>query len=94
MPVTGRMHQIRVHLSHKGYPIVGDPTYGGEDFYLSSYKRNYNLGKFDEEQPLIKRVALHAFAIQFEGLDGKEITVETKYPKDFRVLLKQMEKNS
>lgn len=29
--VTGRMHQLRVHLSHKGWPIVGDPTYGRAD---------------------------------------------------------------
>lgn len=30
-PITGRTHQIRVHCSYSGYPIVGDPFYGGED---------------------------------------------------------------
>ena len=33
---TGRTHQIRVHLSHIGYPVVGDPTYGGRNRAIKS----------------------------------------------------------
>ena len=30
-PITGRTHQLRVHMQHLGHPIVGDPTYGRKD---------------------------------------------------------------
>lgn len=93
-PVTGRMHQIRIHLSSQGAPISGDEQYGGKPFYLSALKKTYNLKKDAEEQPLIKRVALHAQAISFELLNGEAVSVEAPYPKDFAVVLKQLEKLS
>ena len=92
-PVTGRTHQIRVHLASLHAPIVGDEQYGGTPFYLSSVKRNYNLKKDTEEQPLIKRVALHAQALEIELLQHKRVCIEAPYPKDFAVLLKQLAKN-
>ncbi len=92
-PITGRMHQIRVHLTSLGAPIVSDEQYGGHWFYLLSVKRNYQLKKDTEEQPLIKRVALHASALGFTGMDGQPLEVTAPYPKDFAVLLKQLDKN-
>jgi len=93
-PATGRMHQIRVHLAWAGTPIVADETYGGHPFYLSSIKSAYTLGKDREEKPLIRRLALHAKAIHFLDLHEKAIVAEAPYPKDFDVLLHQLEKNS
>ncbi len=92
-PVTGRTHQIRVHLSHVGAPIVGDLTYGGKLFYLSEIKHKYNLKKFTEEKPLMSRLALHAANLKFQLLQGKEQAFEAPYPKDFQVLIKQLNKN-
>jgi RluA family pseudouridine synthase len=91
-PVTGRMHQVRIHLAHLGAPITGDIEYGGRYFYLSSVKKNYKLGKFEDEKPLISRLALHAKSIRFDLPSGKKKTIESPYPKDFRVLLAQLEK--
>ncbi len=92
-PVTGRMHQIRIHLSAQNAPIAGDESYGGHPFYLSKIKRNYNLKKFTEEEPLIKRTALHAQALSFELLNAEKIAVEAPYPKDFRAVLNQLRKH-
>lgn len=93
-PITGRMHQIRVHLKLLNAPIVADEQYGGEQLYLSSLKRKFNLKQGTEERPLINRVALHAFALSFNLLDGTLIVIEAPYPKDFGVLVKQLDKNS
>lgn len=93
-PVTGRMHQIRIHLSSIGVPIVGDLQYHGTHLFLSELKPNYNLKKWTEEQPLIKRVALHALQLEFRGLDGQLVKGEAPYPKDFNVIVKQLDKHS
>jgi 23S rRNA pseudouridine955/2504/2580 synthase len=94
MPVTGRMHQIRVHLLCLKAPIVNDATYGGEPVFLSQIKRKFNLKEGTEELPLIQRVALHAHSLTFALLNGDEQQFVAPYPKDFDVLVKQLEKFS
>lgn len=92
-PVTGRMHQIRIHLSCLKMPIVNDPQYGGAPIYLSEIKRKFNLKQDSEELPLIQRVALHAYSLSFHLLNDELITVEAPYPKDIQALVRQLEKN-
>ncbi len=93
-PVTGRQHQIRLHLAYVETPIVGDMLYGGEDFFLSSLKKKFNLKEGETEQPFIKRFALHAARLGFSGLNGERIEVEAPYPKDFRVLVETLRQYS
>jgi 23S rRNA pseudouridine955/2504/2580 synthase len=93
-PVTGRMHQIRIHLSYLKAPIVSDVQYGGKMFYLSDIKKKFNLKKDTDEMPLINRVGLHAYALEFKLMNGEQIKVEAPYPKDFGVLIRQLEKNN
>ena len=91
-PVTGRTHQIRIHLAALEAPITGDELYGGRFIYLSQIKRRYNLKKGEEETPIMSRFALHARSIQFKDTSGKEWEFEADYPKDMKILLKQLSK--
>jgi len=93
-PITGRMHQIRVHLSLLSASITGDEMYGGKPFFLSSVKKGFNLKKFTDEQPLLKRMALHAYALEFENLAGVKEKITAPYPKDIQALVRQLELNS
>lgn len=91
MPVTGRLHQIRIHLASQNHPLAGDPLYGGHMPMLSKLKPKFKEGKWENEEPMIRRVALHAVSIHFE-LYGKEYHIEAPYPKDLAVFLKQLQK--
>ena len=91
-PVTGRMHQIRIHLATQRASIAGDEMYGGKPVFLSQIKRGYHLGKDQEELPIMKRFALHAKELTFKIADDTEVTVNAPYPKDFATLLKQLER--
>jgi 23S rRNA pseudouridine955/2504/2580 synthase len=93
MPFTGRLHQIRVHLADQGTPICGDEMYGGRPIFLSSFKRNFHLGKNKEERPLMSRVSLHAAALSFENTNGDKLTFKAPYPKDLQATLRQLTKN-
>ncbi len=65
-PKTGRTHQIRVHMKFINHPIVADSLYRG--------KRKETLG--------LTRTALHAYAIQFTDLDGKDVSVACELADD------------
>ena len=92
-PVTGRRHQIRVHLKAMGYPLVVDPLYGGEELLLSEFKRRYKLPRGGEEKPLLSRLSLHAYKLTFvHPITGQESTITAELAKDFRITLTALER--
>lgn len=92
--LTGRTHQIRVHMQHLGHPIVCDPYYGdGKPFLLSGIKKKFKLGKdVLDERPLLSRLGLHATYLQFSDANGQPVALTAPLPKDLRASLQQLEK--
>jgi 23S rRNA pseudouridine1911/1915/1917 synthase len=80
---TGRTHQIRVHLAHAGYPIVGDPVYGG--------RRRLPPGATPGLRAALEgfqRQALHAARLSFaHPRTGKRVSYDAPLPADFAGLL-------
>ena len=91
---TGRTHQIRVHMQSIGHPIVCDELYGdGQPFMLSNIKRKYRMSEKDEqEKPLLSRLALHAYRLEFIKEDGTEVIAEAPLPRDIAACVKQLNK--
>ena len=84
---TGRTHQIRVHLAHIGFPVVGDPLYAG--------RRRVPAGctpALAAELHAFRRQALHAARLRLEHpLTGRELAWEAPLPEDMQRLLAALE---
>ena len=84
--VTGRQHQIRVHLAEAGYPIVGDKIYAhGEDAFIEYCDEG--LTPELASRFVLPRHALHAARITVPHPDGGMITAEAPLPADMAALL-------
>jgi len=94
--LTGRTHQIRVHMKHLGHPIVCDPSYGdGKPVFISQIKSKFKLSQGElEERPILARLALHSAKLSFKGADGSMIELEAPLPKDLRATINQLSKQS
>lgn len=92
--ITGRQHQIRVHCSAVGHPLLVDTVYGTSDsFMVSSVKRRYHLAKNTEERPLIERQTLHAIRLEIDHpTSGERCHFEAPYPKDFAATVQVLRK--
>jgi len=92
-PLSGRTHQLRVHLAAAGAPILHDPFYGTPDapLLLSNFKRGYK-GR-EEEKPLISRLALHASELTLtHPVTRLPLTIRAPLPREFEVSLKYLRK--
>ena len=90
-PRTGRTHQIRVHLEHLGFPILGDPSYGRT---AQASWRRWVKARAESEQrvPVLDRQALHAHRITLRHpASGEEVTYEAPLPADLVDLLEVLE---
>ena len=80
---TGRTHQIRVHLSHIGHPIVGDSTYGGRKKFAPG-----SSGLVLKKIAGFKRQALHAAQLELtHPSTNKAISFESEIPSDMAILI-------
>jgi 23S rRNA pseudouridine1911/1915/1917 synthase len=85
-PKTGRTHQIRVHLAHAGYPIVGDKIYGpDENCYLEFIESDWTPSL--EAKLLLPRQALHSFRLSFD-FESRPYTFEAPLPADLQNFLR------
>jgi 23S rRNA pseudouridine1911/1915/1917 synthase len=87
--LTGRTHQIRVHLTHYGHPVVGDPEYGGRSKTIINQQSDVVV--FKKILSIINRQALHAHKLGFNHpRTGKYIEFTAPLPEDIANLLKYL----
>ena len=88
-PVTGRTHQIRVHMAHLGHALIGDPLYAGRQW------RNLDDARARTACRDFPRQALHAHRLAFvHPVTHKEVAFEAPIPTDILALLTVLRESS
>lgn len=82
MPLTGRTHQIRIHMAHIGHPLAVDTIYGKR-----TELKKRDIVSSGDETPVISRLTLHASRIVFNSPSGEKADVAAPLPEDFAELL-------
>lgn len=81
-PETGRQHQIRIHLHHRGFPLVGDKMYGPDPGFFDRFSKR-TLEPEAWVRLRLPRHALHAARVEFKHpLSGKQVSFESPLPED------------
>lgn len=81
-PKTGRTHQLRVHMSYVGHPIVGDAMYGGHPL------SEHGICGQGSHEPLFRHQALHAWKIEFRHpILEQRMQIEAAFPAPFRTMV-------
>lgn len=79
---TGRTHQVRVHMTHIGHPLIGDSTY-------SNRQKHHKIGP---NQSKFERQALHAALLGFiHPVTGEKLRFQSEMPADMQLLLSELE---
>ena len=79
IPLTGRQHQIRVHLYSIGHPIVGDPLYGVDNDFADRYLNKLVTEKERIEKTGAKRLMLHAYYLEFMFMNNKYVITSRNF---------------
>lgn len=89
-PLSGRTHQIRVHLSEKGFPIVGDSLYSGRGHRKMNHRMPEELQTMLEP---LEHPCLHARRLSFNHpVTGERVMFEAERPAIFGEILNLLEK--
>lgn len=87
-PKTGRTHQIRVHMTHLGYPILGDKLYGGKFPVSEHFLKTGRDLENDTSPPVLTRQALHATRITINHpVSNERLTLEAPLADDLTAAL-------
>jgi 23S rRNA pseudouridine1911/1915/1917 synthase len=82
LPKTGRTHQLRVHMSYIGHPIVGDTMYGGPPV------SEHSITGAGSEEVFFPHQALHAWKIEFQHpITDKPMVIEAPFRPEFKRLM-------
>lgn len=82
-PITGRQHQIRVHASYHGYPLLGDKLYNGDPGVFMRFK-DVEATIEDHDKMQIPRQALHALALTMAYPAGQQSIYRAPLPLDLK----------
>jgi 23S rRNA pseudouridine1911/1915/1917 synthase len=94
-PVTGRTHQIRIHMVHKSMPLAIDPLYGAtRPIMLSDFKSRFNLKRGKAEIPLIDRLTLHAYQVEIPPIEDEPTIYVARLDKKFAATIKMLTKHN